>query len=508
MILITTRNSFKKDLEDAFQTISFNLNNFETEDQLNFLVKYWHKQDESLDETKLKRSAEELIAKIKSSLTENISQLIGIPLQTKMMADIFLNKLNLANIEFNSIADLYHEFVEMKFNIQFEEKNNFEIARDEDFYEKEKKKFYEDHIQLSLMILFKENESELLFNGIDQKRILKFGFIVSFGNKNLTPTFLHQSYAEYFVAKRAINKLEQSKENTHHDEELDKILQNEEFFLVRKFLNDLLSFKVDEQQQNSKVRKSKTRSKTLLFFRILCCSKNKLNKVANLIFFGFLFDVENCCRENLANILIYLIEIKNLTAIHLNNDYTKNSLLKSLGAIKFQSEKANKISKIITRSNFKTDSNAQIADVVKYIEQYIEIYSDIYPRSELEFKINNLSAVLVKKFSVLDMSVVLDDLISNSEKAGATLIEIEMSNTSGGILKILFSDNGIGITEQFLKDEKSMEKIFDLGITTTKGGSGIGMNLVREGLKSMNGTIKLLGNNLKLSGACFEIEIK
>ena len=106
------------------------------------------------------------------------------------------------------------------------------------------------------------------------------------------------------------------------------------------------------------------------------------------------------------------------------------------------------------------------------------------------------------------MSVVLDDLISNSEKAGATLIEIEMSNTSGGILKILFSDNGIGITEQFLKDEKSKEKIFDLGITTTKGGSGIGMNSVREGLKSMNGAIKLLGNNLKLEGACFEIQIK
>lgn len=200
--------------------------------------------------------------------------------------------------------------------------------------------------------------------------------------------------------------------------------------------------------------------------------------------------------------------VDNLYDKILNNDYTKNSLLKSLGAIKFQSEKANKISKIITRSNFKTDSNAQIADVVKYIEQYIDIYSDIYPRSELEFKINNSSASLIKKFSVLDMSVVLDDLISNSEKAGANLIEIEMSNPSQGVLEILFSDNGIGIAEQFLKDEKSKEKIFDLGITTTKGGSGIGMNSVREGLKSMNGTIKLLGNNLKLKGACFEIEIK
>lgn len=200
--------------------------------------------------------------------------------------------------------------------------------------------------------------------------------------------------------------------------------------------------------------------------------------------------------------------VDNLYDKILNDNYTKNSLLKSLGAIKFQSEKANKISKIITRSNFKTDSNAQIADVVLYIEQYIAIYSEIYPQNELDFKISNLSAKLVKKFSVLDMSVVLDDLISNSEKANASLIDLEISNPSDSILKILFSDNGDGVPNQFLKDEKSKEKIFDLGVTTTNGGSGIGMNSIREGLKSMNGAIKFLGNNIKQKGACFEIIIK
>lgn len=200
--------------------------------------------------------------------------------------------------------------------------------------------------------------------------------------------------------------------------------------------------------------------------------------------------------------------VDNLYDKILNDNYTKNSLLKSLGAIKFQSEKANKISKIITRSNFKTDSNAQIADVALYIEQYIAIYSEIYPQNELDFKISNLSAKLVKKFSVLDMSVVLDDLISNSEKANASLIELEISNPSDSILKILFSDNGDGVPNQFLKDEKSKEKIFDLGVTTTNGGSGIGMNSIREGLKSMNGAIKFLGNNIKQKGACFEIIIK
>ena len=200
--------------------------------------------------------------------------------------------------------------------------------------------------------------------------------------------------------------------------------------------------------------------------------------------------------------------VDNLYDKILNESYTKNSLLKSLGAIKFQSEKANKISKIITRSNFKTDRNAQIADVVQYIKQYVEIYSDIYPRNELEFKIVEKNTTLTKKFSVLDMSVVLDDLISNSEKAGANLIEIEMTNPSKEELSILFSDDGKGVSEKFLRDEKSKNKIFELGITTTNGGSGIGLNSVRQGLKSMNGTIKLIGNSIKLKGACFEILIK
>ncbi len=200
--------------------------------------------------------------------------------------------------------------------------------------------------------------------------------------------------------------------------------------------------------------------------------------------------------------------VDNLYDKILNDRYTKNSLLKSLGAIKFQSEKANKISKIITRSNFRADRNAQIADVVLYIKQYMQIYSDIYPRNELEFKVIDNDASLVKKFSVLDMSVVLDDLISNSEKAGASLIEIEMNNSRDKSLKVLFSDDGSGVIDDFIKDEKSKAKIFELGVTTTNGGSGIGLNSVKEGLKSMNGTIELIGNNINLKGACFEIIIK
>ncbi len=98
------------------------------------------------------------------------------------------------------------------------------------------------------------------------------------------------------------------------------------------------------------------------------------------------------------------------------DNYSKAQLLKSLGAIKFQSEKAKKISNIITRSNFKADRNAQVADVVKYIKQYVKIYSDIYPENVLSFNVVDNNATLTKKFSLLSMFVGIYEIISHPVK--------------------------------------------------------------------------------------------
>ena len=60
----------------------------------------------------------------------------------------------------------------------------------------------------------------------EAKKIVKFGIIIHFRNK--TPLFLHQSYAEYFLAKSTLNKLVKNQD----DEEINQILKNETFFLV------------------------------------------------------------------------------------------------------------------------------------------------------------------------------------------------------------------------------------------------------------------------------------
>ena len=142
-ILVTTRKILKEELEDYFQTISFDLKNFKTQDQINFMVRYWKSfKNINLDEISLKISAQKLIENMEKSLTDKISKLIGIPLQTKMIADIYFEKLNLENdlepILINNISDLFHEFVERKYNIQFEEKYKKDMKRNEDLCKREK----------------------------------------------------------------------------------------------------------------------------------------------------------------------------------------------------------------------------------------------------------------------------------------------------------------------------------------------------------------------------------
>ena len=99
------------------------------------------------------------------------------------------------------------------------------------------------------------------------------------------------------------------------------------------------------------------------------------------------------------------------------------------------------------------------------------------------------------------MAVIFDDLISNSEKAGAQNIKFTMQNINNNSLKIIISDDGKGVDEKFLN---APFKIFELGITTTNG-SGIGLNSVKTALRTMKADISFLGNNVDLKGAAFEI---
>jgi ankyrin repeat protein len=287
-ILITTRNQLREELEDLFRTFSFNLNNFDDKDQKNFLHKYWRNlnlknQARPTSASKFMQSAEDLIKRIKSI---NLIELIGIPLQTKMLADIYFEKVKneeeFSKLILTNIADLYNQFIESKIEIQFERtNNNTKIAslsrKFKEYFEDSKQKFYSNHIKLSSLILFEQNNQKEIGLELNEQDILEYGVIVAF-TVNKMPTFLHQSFAEFFLAKSCLQKIKEQK-RIKDDKELEQILRDKRHFLIRKFLNDLIMGISEYQKEQQKEAKEDLKQ-----------------------------EIENCCRENLVSLLKYFIE--------------------------------------------------------------------------------------------------------------------------------------------------------------------------------------------------------
>ncbi|MCB9352193.1 MAG: ATP-binding protein [Lewinellaceae bacterium] len=186
------------------------------------------------------------------------------------------------------------------------------------------------------------------------------------------------------------------------------------------------------------------------------------------------------------------------------NGISKDELLRKLSIIKFNVDKAIKMASLVTRANFKTQAEKQTVNLSYYIQQYISLLQEAYD-GKLEFKVKkNGNQEFLIKASILELSIIIDDLVSNAIKASATQILIGLDRPSKQKFELTFSDNGKGISENMLKNP---EQLFELGVTTTTG-SGIGLYNVRNSLETMKAEITFIGNDNLLKGAAFKITFK
>ena len=191
-------------------------------------------------------------------------------------------------------------------------------------------------------------------------------------------------------------------------------------------------------------------------------------------------------------------------------DINKDNLTKSLLKIKLNSDKALNMSILATKADVGSDIEDKNTNIPTFISEYLK---DMVEDSNGEIQINLPSKPInfEKKINILGLTVVLDNLVSNSQKWGARNLQVEFEATANK-LKVLFSDDGEGVSPKFLANPEVM---FELGIkdspkdTLSIGGSGIGLYHVRSlmnEMKTVNATIKFLGNQVALKGATFEME--
>ena len=178
-----------------------------------------------------------------------------------------------------------------------------------------------------------------------------------------------------------------------------------------------------------------------------------------------------------------------------------NELIKEIGVIRTFFDKILNAASLLTKADIKKLAEKEIINLSEYIGEYIQKCSEVLFR-DIRFKvINHDNVEYYGAYSLLDVSVLLDNLISNAKKESAKEIQINIFQKSGKYI-IDFSDSGNGVSDPTLLGDK----MFELGVTTRHGGSGIGLASVRKIVSDMKGHVSFLGHNIYLKGATFRIE--
>lgn len=171
---------------------------------------------------------------------------------------------------------------------------------------------------------------------------------------------------------------------------------------------------------------------------------------------------------------------------HLNPDLIDNTTKKYISVMSLEASKINSIANFVTKANFNLKASEIKKDLIEFIDGYLnEVYISENKIIDSGLKINITvigSFEFIKEIRPLEITTLIDNFISNSEKAGADSISFVFSKKDEN-LKIEIIDNGFKTI-----DKDSIMKIFDLGYTTTNG-TGIGLYQVRDIVNRMNGGI-------------------
>jgi signal transduction histidine kinase len=187
---------------------------------------------------------------------------------------------------------------------------------------------------------------------------------------------------------------------------------------------------------------------------------------------------------------------------HIGKSDIDDKMKKYISVISSESTKIESLSKFVTNANFDLTASEIKKDVIQFISDYLnEIYLPEIPilNTCLKITIENSPKIShIIEIRPLEMTTIIDNFIQNAEKAKATEIDFTFGKLNNGSLLIQISDNGKGIPSE------NLDKIFDLGFTTTNG-SGIGLYNVKSVIQRMKGNINVTSQVNKVT--TFNIEL-
>lgn len=179
-------------------------------------------------------------------------------------------------------------------------------------------------------------------------------------------------------------------------------------------------------------------------------------------------------------------------------DFDTNEIQSILARVCKVNQKNMTLSEYMLKASFSMDSDILNEDIGDFISQYIEEIYDKEVDEKLNITVYKQSDDCICNFMPLSLGVIITNIVSNSEKAGANKLDIKISNKKEYI-NIAFIDNGKGID----KNIENINDLFELGYTTTNG-SGVGLYNIKEMIEEMKGEVEITKEMKK----GFEIIIK
>lgn len=165
--------------------------------------------------------------------------------------------------------------------------------------------------------------------------------------------------------------------------------------------------------------------------------------------------------------------------------------------IEIENQKILTLSNFVSKAKFDTKTKKINDDIVGFICEYID---NIYLITHKKIKINTNRPPFkyTLRFVPIEIIIIVDNLLNNSEKAGAQNVLFEWSQPNENLL-FHYIDDGHGIEPSILPH------IFDYRFSTTDGG-GLGLYYIKEIIGKMGGGIEV--NNIKSKGVEFIITFK
>ena len=178
--------------------------------------------------------------------------------------------------------------------------------------------------------------------------------------------------------------------------------------------------------------------------------------------------------------------------------YSKNELISIMEKAIFDIDKVRKVSKFASKASFDLSTNRVNADLVQFIEEYVQNFSELSLEWNLKTKFQNSGgASLERNFRPIELTMLIDNLIDNAGKASAKNLLISVSTTADAVI-VDFVDDGRGLSPSYKPDE-----FLHAGITTTEG-SGIGLNHAKKIVEDLDGQIMIKDN--KNHGATVQVK--